>query len=135
MKLHNHCPSARNSVCKHTNPVINQSYARGMVNVHVNPLIPAAHGGDYWRLLTDGHYKVTACAPPKYGCASVEVTVNNVPFTEAKRVDFKLPLLPNLTDQEEELDINANKAGLIGDNKEEVSVRSPTVVSCQSVQA
>ena len=95
-----------------------------MVNVHVNPLIPAAHGGDYWRLLINGQYNVTACAPPKYGCASVDVTVTNVPYTEAKRVDFKLPLLPTLTDKEEELDINGNRAGLIGGYKEEVSVRT-----------
>ena len=92
-----------------------------VVYVNVNPLISAAHGGDYWRLLINGQYKVTACAPPKYGCASVEVTVNNVPFTEAERVDFKLPLLPTLTDKEEELDISGNKAGLTGDYREEVS--------------
>ena len=75
-----------------------------------------AHDGDYWRLLIDGQYKVTACAPPSYGCTSQSVTVTNVPFTEAERVDFTLPTVTDEEDESEEtaeegLDVNGNKAG------------------------
>ncbi|KAI0239944.1 Carboxypeptidase E [Lamellibrachia satsuma] len=86
--------------------------------------VTSAHGGDYWRLLINGQYNVTACAPPKYGCTSQVVTVKNEPYTEAERIFFKLPFLPTLTQEdnlEEELDVNGNKAGIPSEDKKDVS--------------
>lgn len=53
----------------------------------------AAHDGDYWRLLVEGHYIVTVCAEG-YECVSKQVAITNKNLDvlgEAKRVYFKLP--------------------------------------------
>lgn len=53
------------------------------------------YGGDYYRLLTPGTYKVTAYKEG-YLPHSKLVTVINPPYTEAQRVDFPLkPLTVN----------------------------------------
>lgn len=53
------------------------------------------YGGDYYRLLTPGTYKVTAYKEG-YLPHSKLVTVTNPPYTEAQRVDFPLkPLTVN----------------------------------------
>ena len=51
------------------------------------------HDGDYWRLLVEGDYEVTACAEG-YDCVTkrVEVTNENIDLLEpAQRVPFTLP--------------------------------------------
>jgi len=53
----------------------------------------AVHDGDYWRLLTPGHYIITAYRDG-YQPLSHRVTVYERPHEEAQRVDFHLqPLL------------------------------------------
>lgn len=57
----------------------------------INHEITSVHDGDYWRLLVDGVYEVTACALPRYSCVSKQVTVKNKRHAEAQVVDFVLP--------------------------------------------
>lgn len=67
-----------------------------------------AHDGDYWRLLTPGEYKITACAPPRYGCATHQVEVDNPAFSEAKIVDFTLPFAKPQKSSVQEIDAKEN---------------------------
>jgi hypothetical protein len=53
------------------------------------------HDGDYWRLLTPGHYIITAYRDG-YQPLSHRVTVYERPHEEAQRVDFHLQPLPQL---------------------------------------
>ena len=55
----------------------------------------AVHDGDYWRLLTPGHYIITAYRDG-YHPLSHRVTVYERPHEEAQRVDFHLQPLPQL---------------------------------------
>jgi len=55
----------------------------------------AVHDGDYWRLLTPGHYIITAYRDG-YQPLSHRVTVYERPHEEAQRVDFHLQPLPQL---------------------------------------
>jgi hypothetical protein len=81
-------------------------HVRNVTNgMDINHEVTSAHDGDYWRLLVPGQYEVTACAPPRYGCASKNVVVTNPSHTEAKKVLFKLPSISNyLNDLDGELD-------------------------------
>lgn len=54
--------------------------------------VTSVHGGDYYRLLTPGQYEVTAFQSGFLPDTKV-VNVENRPFQEAARIDFKL--LPN----------------------------------------
>lgn len=57
--------------------------------------VTSVHDGDYWRLLTPGHYIITAYRDG-YHPLSHRVTVYERPHEEAQRVDFHLQPLPQL---------------------------------------
>lgn len=56
--------------------------------------VTTVYHGEYWRLLTPGHYRVTVILP-NYGEESKEVTVEERPRQQAQKVDFELT--PDLT--------------------------------------
>lgn len=73
-----------------SNAVIHvQNVTDGAVDIDHD--VTSAHDGDYWRLLTDGDYIVTACAGRKYECVSKQVEVRNADYSEAQGVYFSLP--------------------------------------------
>ncbi|XP_071039037.1 carboxypeptidase E [Parasteatoda tepidariorum] len=57
--------------------------------------ITSVDGGEYWRLLTPGKYRITA-AKNGYKSKAEIITVENTPHEEAVRLDFKL--VPELED-------------------------------------
>lgn len=57
--------------------------------------VTSVHDGDYWRLLTPGHYVITA-SRDGYHPLSHRVIVYDRPHEEAQRVDFHLQPLPQL---------------------------------------
>merc|ERR1712038_491885 len=57
---------------------------------YLNHDVTSYSSGEYWRLLIDGDYKVTASAPG-YESVTHDVHVEFEPRTEAQRVDFELP--------------------------------------------
>ena len=59
------------------------------------------HDGDYWRLLTPGHYIITAYRDG-YQPLSHKVIVYERPHEEAQRVDFHLQPLPQLVSNSEQ---------------------------------
>lgn len=67
-------------------------------NKDINHEITSVHDGDYWRLLVDGTYELTACALPQYSCVSKQVRVENRDHQEAQVINFVLPDAPQVND-------------------------------------
>ncbi|KAG8173017.1 hypothetical protein JTE90_016961 [Oedothorax gibbosus] len=58
--------------------------------------IISVKGGEYWRLLTPGNYRIVA-VKEGYQPISKNITVTNAPHAEATRLDFEL--VPNFEDE------------------------------------
>lgn len=56
---------------------------------------------------------MTACALPKYGCLSKEVTVENPYHSEAKEVPFILPRKNNLDSDDDNAEVSLIKSMLL----------------------
>ncbi|XP_076349571.1 carboxypeptidase E-like [Tachypleus tridentatus] len=87
----------------------------------INHDVTSVRGGEYWRLLTPGTYRVTA-VKAGFQPQSREVTVTNIPYQEAQRVDFTLEREPVYTESENSLEEN-NKGdipNLIENNKGDI---------------
>lgn len=72
-----------------SNAIIRAKNVTGGQSIDIRHDITSVYGGDYYRLLTPGSYKITAYKGGYLPLTRL-VTVTNPPFTEAQRVDFAL---------------------------------------------
>ncbi|KAL1505234.1 hypothetical protein ABEB36_004842 [Hypothenemus hampei] len=87
-----------------SNAIIHVTNVTGEKTSEIKHDITSVYGGDYYRLLTPGTYKVTAYKDG-YLPHSKLVTVTSSPYTEAKRIDFPLKStsVPTLVETNENL--------------------------------